>query len=122
MNEIGSLPARDTAVERQALAWMDDPLAALGMSNTRIHSVPRDEAEALQLAGLNLRLEERRDQIAMLAKLAEAQAVERFATLDDAWSLSVRSVHTGGRKSSSVGPSAIGVSGTSAHAPAKPIA
>lgn len=74
----------DAAIERQALAWMDDPLAALGLSNTRIHSVPRDEAEAVQLAGLNLRLEQRRAQIATLARLAEAQGITGFAALEDA--------------------------------------
>lgn len=75
---------RDTALERQALAWMDDPLEALGLSNTRVHSVPRDEAEAVQLAALNLRLEQRREQIATLAKLAEAQGITGFASLEDA--------------------------------------
>lgn len=87
MNEVAPIAAgstHDTALERQALQWMDDPLAALGLSNTRIHSVPRDEAEAVQLAALNLRLQERRDQIKMLAKLAEAQRITHFATLDDA--------------------------------------
>jgi hypothetical protein len=74
----------DAALERQARAWMDDPLTALGLSNTRIHSVPREEAEAVQLAALNLRLEERREQVAVLARLAEAQGIGRFASLDDA--------------------------------------
>ncbi len=76
--------AGDAALERQARQWMDDPLLALGMSNTRIHSVPRDEAEAVQLAALNLRLHERREQIAMVAKLADTQQVTHFTTLDDA--------------------------------------
>ena len=76
--------AGDAALEWQARQWMDDPLLALGMSNTRIHSVPRDEAEAVQLAALNLRLHERREQIAMVAKLADTQQVTHFTTLDDA--------------------------------------
>ncbi len=75
---------RDESLERQALAWMRDPFRALGMSNTRIHSVPREEAEAIQLAALNLRLEERRSQIPVLAKLADAQAITRLASLDAA--------------------------------------
>jgi len=83
MNEIAPI-ARDTALERQARQWMDDPLAALGMSNTRIHSVPRAEAEAVQLLGLDLRLQERRERIAMVAKLADAQQVSQCATFDDA--------------------------------------
>jgi len=74
----------DTAVERQALAWMDDALQAFGLSHTRVHSMPRDEAEAVQLTALNLRLEQRRSQIVTLAKLAEAQGITGFATLEDA--------------------------------------
>ena len=83
MNEVTPV-ARDAEVERKALAWMDDPLGALGLSNTNIHSVSRDEAEAVQLAGLNLRLEQRRQEVKMLAKLAEAQEVSHFGTLEDA--------------------------------------
>jgi len=84
MNEVAPIVAHDAALERQAHQWMDDPLTALGISNTRIHLVPRAEAEAVQLAALNLRLAERREQIAMLAKLADAQGISQFATLDDA--------------------------------------
>ena len=83
MNEIAPV-TRDTEIERKAQAWMDDPLTALGMSNTQIHSVPREEAEAVQLAALNLRLEQRRQQVKMLAKLADAQGVTHFAKLEDA--------------------------------------
>lgn len=83
MNEITPM-ARDEAIERIALAWMDDPLEALGLSNTRIHSVPREEAEAVQLAGLNLRLEQRREQVTTLAKFADAQGARQFASLDAA--------------------------------------
>ena len=74
----------DTVLERQALAWMDDPYAAVGYSNTRMHSVPREEADALQLAGINLRLEQRRAQIPVLAKLAEAQHISRISRLEEA--------------------------------------
>ncbi|MBW8754973.1 MAG: hypothetical protein JF595_12635 [Sphingomonadales bacterium] len=76
--------AKDTTVERQALAWMDDPLQTFGLSHSRVHSVPREEAEAVQLAALNLRLEQRRAQIVMLGKLAEAQGITCFAALEDA--------------------------------------
>lgn len=86
MNEIAPI-ARDSEVEKLALAWMDDPLEALGMSNTKIHSVPREEAEAVQLAAFNIRLEQRRQQIKTLSKLAESQGFEQAATLDDAASV-----------------------------------
>ena len=61
--------ATDNAIEREALAWMDDPHAHFGYSVTKVHSVPREEAQAVQLAGINLRLEQRRGQIKVLAKL-----------------------------------------------------
>jgi hypothetical protein len=79
-----AMAATDTALERQALAWMDDPYVALGSSNTRMHSVPREEADALQLAGINLRLEQRRAKISVLAKLAEVQNIRRISRLEEA--------------------------------------
>lgn len=63
---------------------MDDPYSALGMSNTQLHSVPRDEAEAVQLAALNIRLEQRRASIPVLAKLADAQGIARLSSFEDA--------------------------------------
>jgi len=84
MNEMTAVDTgRDAALERQALAWMDDPYVALGRSVTAIHSVPRVEAEALQLAGLNLRLAQRREQIPVLAKLADGQGIGTIEKLDD---------------------------------------
>jgi len=83
MNKIAPI-VRDSEVERQALAWMEDPLEALGMSNTAVHSVEREEAEAVQLAAFNIRLEQRRQQIRTLDKLAASQGFTQAATLDDA--------------------------------------
>ena len=74
----------DTALERQALAWMEDPYGSVDYSNTKMHSVPRAEADALQLEGINLRLQQRRTEIPVLAKLAEAQNISRVASLEDA--------------------------------------
>src|SRR5690606_16109064 len=54
-----------------------------GYHNTKIHTMPRDEVEAVQLAAMNLRLAERREQIQMLAKLAEGQGIDAVARLDD---------------------------------------
>jgi len=76
-------PARDTAIEREAEAWMTDPYAHFDYHNTRIHTLPREEVEAVQLAAMNLRLEQRRGQIKMLEKLASAQGITGFAALDD---------------------------------------
>ena len=79
--------AANTEIERQAIAWMEDVYAYFGDSSTRIHSMPREEAEAVQLVALNMRLEERRQQIPVLAKLADAQGITSVATLDDAAAL-----------------------------------
>jgi len=73
----------DNVVEREALGWIENPLVHFGMSNTKIHSVSRDEQEAVQLAGMNILLERRREQIPVLAKLAEAQGISRLNALDD---------------------------------------
>lgn len=75
--------ANDTAIEREAERWMNDPYEHFGYHNTRIHSLPREEVEAVQLAAMNLRLVERRSQIKMLQKLADAQGIKGLATLDD---------------------------------------
>ena len=74
----------DVTIERQALAWIADPFAALGRSNTAIHSVDREEAEAVQITGMNLLLQQRREQIPMLAKLADAQGITRIDDFDTA--------------------------------------
>lgn len=76
-------PPRDNTVEREAERWMNDPYEHFGYHNTRIHSLPREEVEAVQLAAMNLRLEERRQQVQMLAKLADAQGIDRVGRLDD---------------------------------------
>lgn len=71
-------------LEREARAWMTDPITHFGMSNTRIHSTPRKEAEEIQLAALRIRFEERREQIPVLAKLADAQGIRSVESLDGA--------------------------------------
>lgn len=76
-------PVPDTAIEREAERWMNDPYEHFGYHNTRIHSLPREEVEAVQLAAMNLRLAERRGQVQMLAKLADAQGIDAIASLDD---------------------------------------
>lgn len=75
--------AQDQAVEREAERWMNDPYEHFGYRNTRIHTLPREEVEAVQLAAMNLRLQERRSQIAMLQKLADGQGITQLVRLDD---------------------------------------
>lgn len=76
-------PVRDDALEREAERWMNDPYVHFGHHNTRIHSLPRDEVEAVQLAAMNLRLQERRDQVQMLAKLADGQGIKAIGSLEE---------------------------------------
>jgi hypothetical protein len=81
------IPHIDTDTEREALGWMKDPYAHFGNSNTRIHSVSWRDAEPIHLAALNMRLEERRAQIPVLAKLADTQGINALKSLDDAAAL-----------------------------------
>ena len=77
-----SLQSGDISIERQAEGWMNDPYEYFGFRNTQIHSLPREEVDAVQLTAMNLRLEERRHQIQMLEKLADAQGISKIKTLD----------------------------------------
>jgi hypothetical protein len=75
--------ANDTSIEREAEGWMNDPYGHFSHHNTHIHSLPREQVEAVQLAAMNLRLEERRGQIKVLQKLADGQNIARLDSLDD---------------------------------------
>ncbi|MBW8785715.1 MAG: hypothetical protein JF593_13940 [Novosphingobium sp.] len=75
-------PPADATLEREAEAWMTDPYGHFGHHNTRIHSLPRAEVEAVQLVAINKRLDERRGQIKVLEKLADAQGITCVGTLD----------------------------------------
>ena len=76
-------PARDTELEREAERWMNDPYEHFGHHNTRIHSLPRAQVEAVQLAAMRLRFEERIDQVQMLKKLADGQGITRIDSFND---------------------------------------
>jgi hypothetical protein len=77
-----AVAAKDVSIEREAEGWMNDPYEHFGNHNTRIHSLPREEVEAVQLVAMNLRLQERRQQIQMLAKLADGQGIGQVTSLD----------------------------------------
>ena len=78
----GAAFTRDSAIEREAERWMNDPYEHFGYHNTRIHSLDRAEVEAVQLAAMNLRLAERRGQVQMLGKLADGQGIAAIDSLD----------------------------------------
>ncbi|MBU6265951.1 MAG: hypothetical protein KGN34_00335 [Sphingomonadales bacterium] len=75
-------PAHDTEIEREAERWMNDPYEHFGHHNTRIHTLDPAHVAAVQLAAMNLRLEERRGQVQVLQKLADGQGITALASLD----------------------------------------
>jgi hypothetical protein len=75
--------SRDALIEQEAERWMNDPYEHFGYHNTKIHSLPREQVEAVQLAAMNLRLQERRGQVKMLEKLADSQGIAQINSLDD---------------------------------------
>jgi hypothetical protein len=70
-------------VQTRARQLCDDANAFFGHSYTQMHSVPRDELAALQLAGLQYRLDELRNRIPILQKLADKQGIDELGELDD---------------------------------------
>lgn len=76
-------PPQDATLEREAERWMNDPYEHFGYHNTKIHSLPREEVEAVQLAAMNMRLAERREEVAMLAKLADGQGITSLSSFED---------------------------------------
>lgn len=75
--------ARDETVEREALGWMNDPYEHFGHHNTKIHSLDREHFEAVQLAAMRLRFEERMEQVQMLKKLADGQGITQIGSFDE---------------------------------------
>ncbi len=76
-------PEKDTVLEREAEGWMNDPYEHFGYHNTKIHTLPREEVEAVQLVAMNKRLAERRERVQMLAKLADGQGIDQLNSLED---------------------------------------
>ena len=75
--------SRDTTLEREAQGWMNDPYEHFGHHNTNIHSLDREHFEAVQLAAMRLRFEERMEQVQMLKKLADGQGITSIASFND---------------------------------------
>lgn len=73
----------NSSIENDALSVMQDPWGFYGMSATELHSVSRKDAEALQLACMNILLEKRRGEISTLAKFADTQKISKINALDD---------------------------------------
>src|SRR5262245_59744604 len=81
-NDLSATTTNDSTIERAALGWIDDPLKHFGQSATRMHSMRREEQEAIQLAAMNILLAKRRAEIPVLAKLADAQGIHSLSSFD----------------------------------------
>lgn len=71
------------STEEQVQLLLNDPVALAGHSFQTWSHLPRAEMDALQFAALQQRFRELRDQVPMLKKLADAQAVDSVDQLDD---------------------------------------
>jgi len=75
--------SQDAALEREARAWMTDPVSHFGHSLTRMQSLSVEAAEAVQLAAMNIRLAEQRQVNPVLAKLADTQGIRQLDSVND---------------------------------------
>jgi len=63
--------------------FMDDPITFFGQSLTQMHSIPRDELEALQRHAMRIRFSEHRQSIEMVRKLADRLGITELDEFDD---------------------------------------
>jgi phenylacetate-coenzyme A ligase PaaK-like adenylate-forming protein len=71
------------SVDAVAAKMLTDPVAAFDASYARMHAIPRDRLEAIQLAGLKVRFSQLRDKIPMLRKLADEAEIDALETLEE---------------------------------------
>lgn len=70
-------------IDEQVELLLSDPAALADHSLQNWIQLPREQIDALQLAGLKRRFAEMRERIPVLKKLADAEGVERIEQLDD---------------------------------------
>lgn len=75
--------ARKNTLHEQALAFASDPTEYFGFSYTNMHSLPREELEALQLEALKYRLDSFYKAIPMVKKYADKQHFDGVNRLED---------------------------------------
>src|SRR6202045_372847 len=68
---------------RSATEFMDDPINFFGQSYTQMHSIGRDELEALQRQAMSIRFQQHRDSIEMLRKLADRLGITALNEFND---------------------------------------
>lgn len=67
----------------EASRFIEDPFEYFGGSGFASAHLPREKAEALQLAGLQLRFAQLRDRVATLKTMADEQGVTEIKSIDD---------------------------------------
>lgn len=72
------------SIDESTRLLLDDPAALAGHSLHAWKHLPRADIEAMQIAGLKRRFAELRERIPMLKKLADAEAIDAIAQVDDA--------------------------------------
>ncbi len=63
--------------------FMDDPIRFFGQSYTQMHSIGRDELEALQRQAMSIRFRQHYQSIEMLRKLADRLGITAVAEFND---------------------------------------
>ncbi|MDT5200782.1 MAG: hypothetical protein QOH34_2304 [Mycobacterium sp.] len=64
-------------------AFMDDPISFFGQSYTQMHSIGRDELEALQRRAMSIRFQQHYQSIEMLHKLADRLGITALDNFND---------------------------------------
>ena len=72
-----------TEINSPGNAFADDPTEYFDYSYTRMHSIPRAELEALQLAALKYRFDNFYNTVPMVKKLADKQHLDSIEKIDD---------------------------------------
>lgn len=63
--------------------FMDDPIGFFGQSYTRMHSIPRDQLEAMQRQALGIRFQQHHASIEMLRKVADRLGITELNEFND---------------------------------------
>ena len=71
------------SIEQRAMALATNPYEFFDGSATKLGSLPREEMDALQLAGVQARFRQLRDEIPMLKKLADELEIHEVNELND---------------------------------------
>src|ERR1700737_4003460 len=68
---------------RSVTEFMADPISFFSQSYTQMHSISRDELEALQRQAMSIRFQQHRDSIEMLRKLADRLGITALNEFND---------------------------------------